>query len=294
MNVLKLIGWFALGTIVLGGAIGGALYWQHRQRKRAADGPTPSNPPRDTSNKTNGDTPARHPSDPPRNQAQCRTLRREEIGSALIEDIEAMFGNPWPQATPEAVDKLETGDVIVFGVESKPTEDFEHPQQELISASVLSVEKTHVRGRVIHPVEHADHHGNSAGHGLYVGALVEVPREHVMLVARLNPDPELPKSGYGSKGDPARVFKPTNNTGQAYKVHPSTVYDLDLPYRTDDLVWIPSRENVKYYQIGDKGLRHQIMFTEASVRGPYSITVLDDDEKEGNVFVGKWDFVIAE
>jgi hypothetical protein len=46
---------------------------------------------------------------------------------------------------------------------------------------------------------------------------------------------------------------PTNGTGKVHKVHPSTVYDLELPYRTDDLVWIPSRENVKYYPIGDSG-----------------------------------------
>ena len=217
---------------------------------------------------------------------------REEIGANLIADIDDMFADGWPP-TPEAIDDLKPGDVIVFGVESEPTEDFDLPKQELVSASVLSVGKTEVRGRVIGPVAHADHHGNSAGHGLYVGSLVEVPRPHVMVVARLKPDPEMPKTGYGSKGDPARVFVP-NYGKEPYKVHPSTVYDLELPYRTEELGWTPSRENVKYAQIGDEGLRHQIMFTEASIRGPYSLTLLDDDPKEGIVFVGKWDFVIAE
>ncbi len=293
MNVLKLVGWIALGGLLLGGAIGGALYVQYRQRKKnATPGPTPSKPPRDTSDAKTPSTPARAPTEPARNQARCRTLRRDEIGANLIADIDDMFADGWPP-TPEAIDDLKPGDVIVFGVESEPTEDFDLPKQELVSASVLSVGKTEVRGRVIGPVAHADHHGNSAGHGLYVGSLVEVPRSHVMVVARLKPDPEMPKTGYGSKGDPARVFVP-NYGKEPYKVHPSTVYDLELPYRTEELGWTPSRENVKYAQIGDEGLRHQIMFTEASIRGPYSLTLLDDDPKEGIVFVGKWDFVIAE
>ncbi len=295
MNVLKIIGWLALGGLVLGGSIGGVLFWQHRQAKKAKPGPTPSRPPRDDSNdktEPKPSEPERTPKDPPRNQPQCRTLRRDEIGASLVADIEAMFSDGWPP-TPETIDKLEPGDMIVFGVESAPTEDFDLPKQELLTASVLSVGKTEVRGRVIGPVAHADHHGNSAGHGLHIGSLVEVPRAHVMVVGRLQPDPDLPASDYGSKGEPARVFKP-NAGKQPHKVHPSTVYDLDLPYRTDDLSWTASRNNVKYFQIGDSGLRHQIMFTEASVRGPYSLTLLDNDEKEGIVFVGKWDFVISE
>lgn len=289
MNVLKIIGWITLGGLVLAGGIGGVMYWGRRRQAKA--GPTPSNPPRKPSDAS--DPPARKPSDTPKNPTQCRTLRRDEVGATLVSDIEAMFGDAWA-ATPEAIDKLEPGDVVVFAVESEPTEDFELAKQEILNASVLSVGTHTIRGRVIAPVAHADHHGNSAGHGLYVGAQVDIPRAHVLVAARRNADPDLPASGYDSKGEPAQTFRPTNNTGQVYKVHPSTVYDLDLPYRTEDLSWIPSRENVKYFQIGDEGLRHQILFTEASVRGPYSITLLDEDETEGTVFVAKWDFVIAE
>jgi hypothetical protein len=288
MNMLKWIGWVAMGGLVLAGSIGGALWWQHRQRQNATPSPTPSNPPRKTEPGESEAAADRQP----KNQAQHHTLRRDELSPELVADFDALFKDGWPP-TQEVIDKLQPGEVIAFVAESEPTEDFDLPQREIITASVLSVGKTEVRARVIAPIAHADHHGNSAGHGLYVGALVEVPRSHIMVAARRAPDPDLPVRGYGSQGDPARVFAPSNGK-TVYKVHPSTVYDLNLPYRTEDLSWIPSRENVKYFPIGDDGLRHQIMFTEASVRGEYSITVLDDDEREGNVFVGRWDFVIAE
>ncbi len=288
MNALKWIGWITMGGLMLAGSIGGVLWWQHRQRKNATPAPTPSNPPRRNESSESEAAADRQP----KNQPRYHTLRRDELSPELVADFDEQFKDGWPP-TQEVIDNLQPGEVIGFVAESEPTEDFDFPQREIVTASVLSVEKTRVRGRVIAPIAHADHHGNSAGHGLYVGALVEVPRSHIMVAARLTPDPDRPAQGYGSKGDPARVFKPSNGK-TVYKVHPSRVYDLELPYRTEELVWTPSRENVKYFQIGDKALKHQLMFTEASVRGPYSITVLDDDEREGLVFVGRWDFEIAE
>jgi len=283
MSMLKVIGWVAMGGLLLAGSIGGVLWWQKRQRKDAS--PMPSNPPRKKA----------EPADaaPARNQRQHTMLRREDLSPEIIEDFDAMFGEGWP-ATDEAIDKLEHGDVIVFVAKSEATEDFDLPKQEIINASVLTVGVNQIRARVIPPIAHAEHFGNSAGHGLYVGALVEVPRSRVMVAARRDVDPDAPASGYGSKGEPAQIFKPSGRNGQPFRVHPSTVYELELPYVTENLRWVPSRELVKFHQIGTHGLRHQIMFTEASVRGPYSVTLLDDDEREGTVFVAKWEFELAE
>ncbi|MFV8750362.1 hypothetical protein ACNOYE_07410 [Nannocystaceae bacterium ST9] len=306
MNVLKIVGLFALGTLVIGGGIAGVLWWQARNGKLPT--PTPSNPPRkpdadpcegsglraDGSGQCTPPAPAPAPNPNPNpNEAHCRTLRRDELAANLVADIEASFGEGWPP-TAEQIDKLETGDVIVFGVESEPTQDFDLSQQELVSATVLSVGKSAVRARVIGPIEHAEHHGNSAGHGLYVGSQVDVPRSHVLLAGKRNVDPTLPKSGYGSRGRAARVFKSTYGSKTVHKVHPSTVYDLELPYQTPDLVWVPSRTDVHIQVIGDEGLRHQIQVREDSVRGPFTLTLLDDDEREGNIFVARWDMQIAE
>ena len=305
MNVLKIVGLFALGSIVIGGGIAGVLWWKAKNGTLPKPGPTPSKPPRRPDVKpcegsglgadASGEC---KPSDPPppnpnANEAQCKMLRRDQLAANLVADIEAMFGDDWG-VKPDQIDQLETGDVIVFAVESTPTPDFELAQQELVSASVLSVGKSAVRARVIGPVDHAEHHGNTAGHGMYVGKQVDVLRSHVLLGGKRNRDPNLPKSGYGSRGPAAAVLKSTYGGKVVHKVHPTTVYDLELPYRTPDLVWVPSRHDVTVTAIGDDGLRHQIEVSEDSVRGPFTLTLLDDDEREGNVFVARWDMQIAE
>jgi hypothetical protein len=217
-------------------------------------------------------------------------------------DLASTLDTAWPpdeQAIDTIVDKLEYGDVVVCAVQSNPDEIFEEPRQELINASVLSVENkstrdaTIVRARVIGPVAHTDDHGNFAGHRIRVGEQIEVPRRFVLAVARRK---QAEQSGYGSRGEAAAEFDPSNrtSTSKIYKVHPGTPYDLVLPYRTENLKWYPSRENVRVEMIGEKGELHQIMFTEASVRGRYSLTLLDHDEKAGKVFVGRWDFELAE
>ena len=53
--------------------------------------------------------------------------------------------------------------MIVFAVESEPKGTYTNTRQELVNAKVLSVEKNVVRGRVIPPVAHAEHHGSHAG-----------------------------------------------------------------------------------------------------------------------------------
>jgi hypothetical protein len=283
MNVLKVLGWIGLGGILIGGVVAGGV-WLHRRRKAKADtGPTPSNPPRKKSEPdANGDK---------RNKPSFDYLDRSALHESLVDDITRLFGDLWPP-DDATIEKIEVGDVVVCAVESKPTEDFDHAQQEIINAAVLSVEPTEVRARVIGPIAHTSHHGNSAGHGLYVGALIEVPRSRVLAVGRRTP-PEKP-TGYGSRGEAAAEFKPSDRTKVVHKVHPGTPYDLVLPYRTENLHWYPSRDNVKFEQLGEKVLLHQIMFTEASVRGPYSVTVLDHDEKAGKIFVARWDFELAE
>jgi hypothetical protein len=284
MSALKVIGWIAVGGLLLAGSIGGVMWWRNRQRKNAEAGPTPSNPPRKTD-------PAKP--DGSRNKPGFDFLDKPALADALVEDINRMFGEGWPpdNATIDKMD-LQPGDVVVFAVESTPTEDFELARQEIINAAVLSVEPTEIRARVIAPVEHTSHHGNYAGHGLYFGALVEVPRSHLLAAGR--PLPRENQTGYGSRGPAAFEFKPSDYTKKVYKVHPSTPYDLVLPYRSENLYWDPNRDNVKFERIGEKGLLHQIMFTEASIRGPYSVTLLDNDQKLGEVVVARWDFDLAE
>jgi len=179
--------------------------------------------------------------------------------------------------------------VIVFAVESEPTGNYTNTRQELINAKVLSVEKTVVRGRVVGPVAHAEHHGSHAGHGFRVGDLVEVPRSRVLVAAR----PTDPKTtGYGSQGKPATSFKPSDVTKQTYKIKPGTPYDLILPYRTAELAWFVDEKLVKMVHVGEKANFEQIMFTEDSLRGNVTVRLVDEDPKEGTVFVGRWDFVL--
>jgi hypothetical protein len=297
MNVLKILGLVALGGAVLAGGV-----WLYKKRKAQGDGttpePTPSNPPRKPNNGTPSDTPT--PTPRPAKRDPFDFVVASQVHPDLVADLGSTLDTAWPpdeQAIDNMVDKLEHGDVIVCAVQSNPDEIFEEPRQELINASVLSVENmstreaTIVRARVIGPVEHTHDHGNFAGHRIEVGALIEVPRSFVLALARRQ---QTERSGYGSRGDPADMLEPSNKTSKVYKVHPGTPYDLVLPYRTEDLHWYPNRENVKVLMIGEKDELQQIMFTEASVRGRYTLNLLDHDEKAGKVFVARWDFELAE
>ncbi len=64
-----------------------------------------------------------------------------------------------------------------------------------------------------------------------------------------------------------------------------------LPYRTERLVWqVKAKDNlVTMIQIGEKGLLEQIKFTEGSLRGTFSVVLLNDDPKDGLIFVARWD-----
>ena len=298
MNVVKILGLVALGGAVIAGGVWLVRKYKSNNAKsgsepEAVPGPTPSNPPR----KPEGDaTPAPRPA----KKNPFDFVDASKVHPDLVADLGSKLDTEWPPnetALDAMVDKLEYGDVVVCAVQSNPDEIFEEPLQELITASVLSVENkstresTIVRARVIGPVEHTHDHGNFAGHRIEVGALVELPRKYLLAVARRKP---VEKSGYGSRGEAADVLEPSNKTNKVYKVHPGTPYDLVLPYRTEDLHWYPSRENVKLLQVGEKDELQQIMFTEASVRGRYTATLLDHDDKAGKVFVARWDFEIAE
>jgi len=200
------------------------------------------------------------------------------------------FSNAWPPNT-ETIDNLTQDDMIVFAVEGQPTGNYIETRQELINAQVLSVETTIVRARVKGPVLHAAHFGSHPGHGLDVGESVEVPRSKVLVAARqqhVGPKP----TGYDSEGKSAAQFKPTTQTSTVYPVKPGTAYDLTLPYRTEHLIWqVQSKNNlVNMVRIGEKAALEQIKFLEASLRGPFSVVVLNDDPRQGHVFVGRWDF----
>lgn len=295
MNPAKIGSLLLLGAVALGGL--GAGIWWYRKRKaaKAEQQPTPSNPPRQPKPEGEATPPPR-----PAKRNPFDFVDAAQVHADLVVDLASTLDTAWPpdeQAIDAMVDKLEYGDVVVCAVQSNPDEIFEEPRQELINASVLSVENkstrdsTLVRARVIGPVAHTDDHGNFAGHRIHVGAQIDVPRRFVLAVARRK---HPTKSGYGSRGEAAAELDPSNTTRKVYKVHPSTPYDLVLPYRTENLHWYPSREKVKIEMVGEKGELQQITFTEASVRGPLSLTLLDHDEKAGKVFVGRWDFELAE
>lgn len=283
MNMLKVIGFVAgLGVVAL---VGGGAWWLYRQKKQRAEGsdtptPVPSKPPRSTPESPERDT-----------KARGDFMGPDDIPAVLREALDTEFADSWPP-DDEVIDNLTTEDIIVFAVESEPVGNYTETRQELLSGKVLSVEKTVVRARVQGPVAYAEHHGSHAGHGFRMGDLVEVPRSKILVAARS----KIPQSetGYNSKGRPALTLKPSNVTKQTYKVRPGTPYDLVLPYRTPELEWSVKRELVKMVKIGDKGNLEQVFFTEDSMRGPVSVYVLDNDPKEGNVFVARWDFQIVE
>ncbi|WP_244923862.1 hypothetical protein [Enhygromyxa salina] len=212
--------------------------------------------------------------------------------SELPPELEAALNERFPDSWPPddaVVNAMTQEDQIVVAVESEPVANYTQTRQELISAKVLSVEKTVVRARVLAPVAHAEHHGAHAGHGFRVGDLIEVPRSKILLAAR---SVEPKKEGYGAEGKAEQTFKPSNLTKETYRVRPATPYDLVLPYRTDELEWYVDRDMVRMIKIGDSGLLEQIMFSEDSMRGVVTVRALDNDPKQGKIFVARWEFSI--
>ena len=212
----------------------------------------------------------------------------EELPPELEASLSSRFGDNRPPSD-RTIDKLTTDDLIVVAAKSEPVPGYEESRTELLKAKVRSVEETHVRARVVGPVEYAEHLGSHAGHGFRVGDLIEVPRTKVLVAARST----VPKrEGFNSQGHAAGVFEPSHETKKTYTVRPGTPYDLVLPYRTDELEWVLDRETVKMKRIGSKGSYEQIMFAEDSVRGPVTLRALDRDPKEGLIFVARWEFHI--
>jgi hypothetical protein len=262
--------------------VGAGIYaWKRRREKKTTDGLAPNIP----------DKPTPSPSGPPwpgDTAPRGHYTGIDHLDPALREVLEELFPNAWP-ANKEAIDSLQKDDVVVFAVESEPTGNYTSTRQEVLNAKVLTVEKTAVRGRVVGPVAHAEHHGSHAGHGFRVGDQVDVPREKILVAAR----PTDPKgTGYDSQGDAAASFKPSDVTKQTYKVKPGTPYDLVLPYRTPELAWYVDEKLVNMVHVGQKANFEQIMFTESSLRGDFTVRALDEDPEVGTVFVARWDFVL--
>ncbi len=277
MSALKIIGLIAAGA-EFAALVGGGIWWWNKYKDQFP-GRTPSRP-------------APVPSNPPRPAADTKPrghmISKPDLDPELRKELDKMFDDGWPP-DEETVNNLEPEDVVVFAAESEETGNYTSTRQELITAKVLSVETAIIRARVLSPIAHAEHHGAHAGHGFRVGDLVEVPRSKVLVAARRT---DADKTGYGSKGDPAGTFKPSNHTKQTYKVRPATPYDLVLPYRTKELAWYIDRELVTITHVGDKGLLEQVMFTEDSLRGEVSARAIDLDPEVGAVFVGRWDFAL--
>lgn len=277
----KVIGWVAAG-LGLAAAVGG-LIWFFKRRQAKTDKPedrprTPSAPPRAPT--TDG------PAHPPTFHFMGRDATH--LDPELVAILDEAYDSGWP---PEeaSLEQLETEDVIIFAVESEPVGPYERSVQELISAQVLSVEKTVIRARVVSPIRHSEHLGTTAGHGLRVGTAVEVPRSSVLVGGR-----RKQAEGYDSRGKAATTFKPSSDSKQTYLVKPGTPYDLRLPYTTPDLEWFVEGKGVKMVHVGDDGLFSQILFTEDSLRGPVTVRVLDKDPKVGDVLVGRWEFKLGD
>lgn len=284
----KTIIWIIAGVGLAAAAVGG-MAWYWKRRKGAKDGPSPSKPPRDGIN-DDSDQPDRKPSDPDdRGRAKAPDfsyVEYDNLDPELAAEINAIVqeDNGWPP-TQETIDTLETGDVIVYAVESKATGNFTETVQELISAQVLSVESTIVRGRVIGEMKHPAHFATTAGHGVEVGMAVDVPRKHILMAAKYKP-----KEGYDGHGRAAATFKSSHETKKVYKVRPGVPYDLILPYRTDELEWHVDPKSTKLIKVGEKGLYEQIMFPEDALRGDVTVRVLDNDPEHGYVMVARYDF----
>jgi hypothetical protein len=273
---MNALGYIA-GGLVLATMIGTGFYlW--RRRKQKTDGLAPNIP--DKATPSGRDRPSTN-TDPRGHYSSIDGLDPE-----LRKVLDERFPSAWPP-DDATIDGLTQEDVIVFAVESEPTGNYTSTRQEPINAKVLSVEKTAVRGRVLGPVAHAEHHGSHAGHGFRVGDQVDVPRAKVLVAAR----PTDPKgTGYDSQGEAAASFKPSDMTKQTYKVKPGTPYDLILPYRTPELAWYVDEKLVTMTHIGEKANFEQIMFAESSLRGEFTVRALDEDPEVGTVFVARWDF----
>ena len=279
MNPLKVVALLA-GGMCIAGAIGGSVLW-YRNRKRRHEAKTPER----VSPRPDADDEA----EPVDTRARGHIEDLDGLEDDVRQELDELFPEGWPpdEAT---IENLEKDDVIVFAVQSDPVGPYTNTREELLNAKVLSVETNVVRGRVLGPVAHAEHHGSHAGHGFRVGDLVEVPRSKILVAARPT---EAKGTGYGSEGKPANTFKPSNVTDTVYKVRPGTPYDLAVPYRTDELQWHIDRGMVKMVHVGNKGSLEQILFAEDSMRGPVSVRALDHDPREGIVFVARWDFELV-
>jgi hypothetical protein len=284
----RLGGWAIAGLTVLGlglvaAAVGGAVWWFRKIKAEKAQ-PSVLDPTRAPRPAPASD-PARADVQPPKHEF----VGKAKLDPELAEELAGMFGNAWPP-DEETVDNLQPDDVIVFAAEGVPTGNFTEPRQELITAQVLSVEETHVRGRVKPPIEYAAHFASHPGHGLEPGESVEVPREKILVAARRKTDANQP-IGYDSEGKSVAQLKPTSLSTKVHAIKPGTPYDLVLPYRTERLVWqIKAKDDlVTMIQIGEKGLLEQIKFAESSLRGTFSVVLLNDDPKDGLVFVARWD-----
>lgn len=278
MTVLKIIGVIAgVGVIAL---IGGVFYLAHKAKKGFKDlkDKIPTNP----EQRPDGDESDLRPS--PSGRMMDTTGLPDELTSFMDEHHK----DAWPP-TDEVINNLTDENVIVFAVESEPVGNYTEIRQEVITAKVMSVEPNHVRARVMGPVAYAEHHGAHAGHGFRVGDLIDVPRSNILLAAK---PAEKPKPEYNGHGKAAQTFKPSELTKETYQVRPGTLYDLALPYRTEELEWHVDRELVTVIHLGANGLVEQIMFSEDSMRGPVSVRLLDRDPKEGLIHVARWDFVI--
>jgi hypothetical protein len=284
MNTMKIIGLVA-GGLTIAMFVGGGVWWWRRRNNNqdgarpikpdAKPGPVPSGPPRPNP-------------DPVDSNPIGDFIGPAELTDELAKVLNERFSNSWPP-DDAVVNAMTQEDTIVVAVESQVVANYTQTRQELISAKVLSVEKTVVRARIVGPVVYAEHHGAHAGHGFRVGDLIEVPRSKILLAAR---SVEPKKKGYGGEGKPEQTFKPSNLTKQTYRVRPTTPYDLVLPYRTNELEWYVDRNMVKLIKIGDHGLLEQIMFSEDSMRGAVTVRAIDNDPKEGQIFIARWDFTI--
>jgi hypothetical protein len=115
----------------------------------------------------------------------------------------------------------------------------------------------------------------------------KVPWSKVLVAARPT-DPK--RSGYGSEGKPDESFESSHLSKKTYRVSPGTPYDLVLPYRPPALKWYVDGELVTMTHIGQRANFEQIMFTEDSMRGKFSVRAVEEDPERGTVLVGRWDF----
>ena len=282
MNTMQIVSLLA-GGVFIAAAIGGGVYWYRKRKQQKADTLRPSKPPRKT---TTDEDPKKSPAD---TRARGIILERSDLDPEALAELDAAFPDGWPP-DEQTIGALEPDDRIVFAVESKPAGPYEHMRQELITAKVLSVERTVVRARITDKVAHSEHFGSHAGHGFRLGDLVEVPHDKVLVAARQSG----PKAeGYNREGRSAASFKPSSSTKQVYKVRPGTPYDLVMPYATPETEWHINMTHVKMERIGTKGLLQQVRFSEDSMRGPVTLRAIDHDPKEGAVLMGRWDFEIT-